>query len=260
MFVDGTIVAVTELVREADAITVLTGAGISTDSGIPDFRGPSGVWTRNPEAQRLATISAYVSDPDVRRRAWRERRNHPAWSARPNGGHRALAELEQAGALRALLTQNIDGLHQIAGSSPNLVVELHGTIREVGCLACGRRTPMVDELERVDAGEPDPECRSCGGMLKSATISFGQALDDDVVERAVDAAGSCDLFLAIGTSLTVRPAADLCEIAVDAGARLVVVNAEPTPYDAMARMSGGAVTRDPIGEVLPALAAVRAPA
>jgi NAD-dependent deacetylase len=241
-------------VRGADAITVLTGAGISTDSGIPDFRGPNGVWTRNPDAARLATISAYIADPDVRRRAWRQRRDHPAWAAEPNAGHRALVDLERAGILRAVLTQNIDGLHQAAGSSPRKVIELHGTMREVTCLSCGRRTPMTDELARVDEGEDDPPCRACGGMLKSATISFGQPLEGDVIARAVEAAGACDLFLAVGTSLTVHPAAGLCDVAVEAGARLVVVNAAPTPYDEIARGSGGAVVTSPIGDVLPALA------
>jgi NAD-dependent deacetylase len=241
-------------VTEAGAITVLTGAGISTDSGIPDFRGPTGIWTRDPAAQRLATYQTYIADPDVRRRAWRERRVHPAWNARPNAGHEALVAFERAGKLRAVLTQNIDGLHQIAGSSPELVVEVHGTIREVGCLTCGRRTPMADELARVDAGEDDPSCRVCGGLLKSATISFGQALEPEVIDRAVAAAESCELFLAVGSSLTVQPAAGLCAVAVDAGARLVIVNAQPTPYDDLARASGGTVLTDPIGSVLPALA------
>ncbi len=253
--VDAAVGTVAEWVRAASAITVLTGAGISTDSGIPDFRGPGGVWTRDPGAARLATISAYVADPDVRRRAWRQRRDHPAWGAHPNLGHRALVDLERAGVLRALLTQNIDGLHQAAGSDPAVVLELHGTMRQVVCLACGRRTEMLDELARVDAGEADPACRVCGGMLKSATISFGQALDRDVVARAVDAAGECDLFLAVGTSLTVQPAAGLCGVAVRAGARLVVVNAAPTPYDDVARGSGGAVVAAPIGVVLPTLVA-----
>lgn len=253
--VDAAVATVAGWVRAASAITVLTGAGISTDSGIPDFRGPDGVWTRDPAAARRATISAYIADPDVRRRAWRQRRDHPAWNARPNAGHRALVDLERAGVLRALLTQNIDGLHQAAGSDPDAVLELHGTIRKVVCLSCGRRTEMTDELARVDAGDDDPACRECGGMLKSATISFGQSLDREVVARAVAAARECELFLAIGTSLTVQPAAGLCDVAVRAGARLVVVNAAPTPSDEVARASGGAVVAAPIGAVLPALAA-----
>ncbi|MGH3648775.1 MAG: SIR2 family NAD-dependent protein deacylase [Micromonosporaceae bacterium] len=229
------------------AVTVLTGAGISTDSGIPDFRGPSGVWTRDPEAAKLVTLDAYVSDPAVRRRAWQSRRDHPAWHATPNAAHRALAALADAGRLRALITQNIDGLHQRAGSTD--VIELHGTIHEVGCLSCDDRRPMREALDRVAAGEPDPACTLCGGILKSATISFGQALDPSVLRRAVAAASECDLFLAVGTSLTVQPAAGLVEIAQHSGARIVIVNAQPTPYDPLA----AAVIRDPISEALPAL-------
>jgi NAD-dependent deacetylase len=239
--------------RLAQRVTVLTGAGISTDSGIPDYRGPQGVWTIDPSAQRLVSLAAYVADPEVRRRAWAGRRAHAAWTAEPNAGHRALVELARSGRLVTLLTQNIDELHQRAGSSPDVVVELHGTIWQVECLDCGRRTSMAEELSRVCAAEPDPPCRSCGGILKSATISFGQPLVPAVIERARRAAAGCDLFLAVGTSLTVAPVAGLCGVAVAAGARLVVVNAAPTPYDEAARASGGAVLREPIGDVLPAL-------
>ena len=237
------------MLERARRITVLTGAGISTDSGIPDFRGPNGVWTKNPEAEKLSTLADYVADPEVRRRAWRSRRDHPAWSAQPNAGHRALVELEASGRLVAIVTQNIDGLHQLAGSSAEKVIEIHGTMHEVECLTCHRRTPMSDELARVDAGEDDPSCEICGGMLKSATISFGQALVPSVIEAAVDAARKADVFLAIGTSLTVHPAAGLCDVAMDAGADLVIINAQPTPYDGAAI----AVIREPISEVLPAL-------
>jgi NAD-dependent deacetylase len=244
------------LIGSAGRIGVLTGAGISTDSGIPDFRGPNGVWTKNPEAEKLSTLSDYVADPEVRRRAWRSRRDHPAWSAEPNTGHRALVELERSGRLVAIVTQNIDGLHQKAGSSRDKVIEIHGTMHEVECLSCGRRTPMADELARVDAGEADPACEICGGMLKSATISFGQALDNDVLVAAAIAAESSDVFLAIGTSLTVRPASGLCDVAVDNGAALVIINAQETPYDTAAT----AVIREPIGDVLPALVSAVLPA
>jgi NAD-dependent deacetylase len=237
----------------AHAVTVLTGAGISTDSGIPDYRGPNGVWTRNPDALRTVTFADYVADPQVRRTAWRHRREHGAWTATPNPAHRALAAMEHAGTLRALLTQNIDGLHQRAGSAPDLVVELHGTIHQVQCLGCGARTPMLAELERVRESLPDPPCRVCGGMLKSATISFGQPLDRAVLRRALAAAQHCDLFLAVGSSLTVQPAAGLCQVAAEAGARLVIINAQPTPYDDLAIQTGGAVIRDPIGSALPAV-------
>lgn len=240
-----------ELVDGARRITVLTGAGISTDSGIPDYRGPNGLWTRNPEAAKMSTLADYVADPEVRRRAWQSRRSHAAWTAAPNAGHRALVDLERSGRLVALLTQNVDELHQRAGSDPDLVVELHGTIWWVECLDCRARTPMADELARVTEVNPDPHCTACGGILKSATISFGQQLDEAVVRRAIAAASSCELFLAVGSSLTVHPAAGLCGVAVDAGADLVVVNAEPTPYDALA----AAIVREPIGEVLPGLVA-----
>ncbi len=233
----------------ARRIVALTGAGISTDSGIPDFRGPNGVWTRDPEAAKLVTLDAYLADPAVRQRAWRNRRDHPAWSAEPNAAHHALVELERAGRLHAIVTQNIDGLHQRAGSDPDRVIEIHGTIFAVECLTCGERTTMAAALERVAAGEPDPACRCCGGILKSATISFGQRLDPATLRRAVAAAATADLLLAVGTSLSVQPAAGLVEVAARAGARVVIVNASPTPYDELA----DTVVREPIGTVLPAL-------
>jgi len=240
-------------IQEAPRVTVLTGAGISTDSGIPDFRGPQGLWTTHPEKQRLFTISTYLADPAVRRQAWRERLDHPAWAARPGPGHRALVALEQSGRLLALATQNIDGLHQAAGNDPALVLELHGTLHEAVCLACGLRTPMQAVLDRVRGGEDDPACLSCGGIQKSATVSFGQALDPEILDAAFRAAETCDIFLAVGSSLTVTPAATLCDAAASARARLVIVNAEPTPYDRMA----DAVLRDRIGEVLPAILTTR---
>ena len=239
-------------VSASSSVTVLTGAGISTDAGIPDFRGPQGLWTKDPAAQALFTIDRYLADPDVRRRAWQERLHHPAWGAVPGPGHHALVTLERTGRLRAICTQNIDGLHQAAGSDPNLVLELHGTLHEAVCLSCGRRTPMPEVLARVEAGEEDPPCTGCGGIQKSATVSFGQSLDPDVLGAAVQAAADCELFLAVGSSLVVMPVAGLCSIATRAGARLVVVNAEPTPYDDRAE----AVIRAPIGDALPALVAL----
>lgn len=236
-------------VAAARRITVLTGAGISTGSGIPDFRGPQGVWTLNPAAQRMFSLDEYVSDPELRVRAWVNRRDHPAWAAVPNPGHEALVGLERSGRLQALLTQNIDGLHQRAGSSPALVLELHGTLYGVECLGCGARTTMAEALSRVEAGEPDPPCLLCGGIQKAATISFGQSLRADVLDAAVRAAADCEVFLAVGTSLQVQPAAGLCEVAVSRGARLVIVNADPTPYDPLA----AALVRDAISDVLPRL-------
>jgi NAD-dependent deacetylase len=238
-----------QLVSAASRITVLTGAGISTDSGIPDFRGPQGVWTKNPQAEKASTLQHYLSDPEVRRMAWQNRIHSPTWAAQPNAGHRALVILEQQGRLRALITQNIDELHQRAGSSPELVVELHGTMHRVVCWECGERAPMQRALERVRAGDDDPHCRSCGGILKSDTISFGQALDPDVLEAADEAARTCDLMMAVGSTLMVHPAAGLVPLAQQAGASLVIVNAQPTPYDSLA----DAVLREPISAVLPVL-------
>lgn len=227
-------------------MTVLTGAGISTDSGIPDFRGPNGVWTRNPGAEKLFTIDTYLADPEIRKRSWLARRDNPAFSAEPNAGHEALVDLERRGALRALVTQNIDRLHQRAGSSPDLVLELHGNMVEAMCVRCGQRSTTADALARLDAGEDDPSCTNCGGILKTATVMFGESLDPDVLNAAVTAAAECAWFVAIGTSLQVHPAAGLCDVALRAGARLAIVNADPTPYDDMATR----VVREPIGEVL----------
>lgn len=235
----------------AERVVVLTGAGISTDSGIPDFRGPNGVWTRDPAAEKASTLSHYVSDPEVRRAAWRNRLASPAWSAEPNAGHRALVELERQGRLHTLVTQNIDELHQRAGSDPALVVEVHGTLHRVACLSCGETAPMERALERVRGGEEDPACRSCGGILKSATISFGQSLVAEDIERAFAAAEACDVLLALGTSLTVQPVSRLVPTAKQAGAAVVILNAEPTPYDGLA----DAVVAGSISEVLPRLVA-----
>jgi NAD-dependent deacetylase len=239
------------LVSMSNRIVALTGAGISTESGIPDFRGPNGVWTRDPKAERMSNIQSYMSDPDVRKLSWQSRLNSPAWHAQPNDGHRALVALEQAGRLEALVTQNIDGLHQRAGHSPSMVIEVHGTMRDVMCMSCGWRGPMQPVLDRVRDGEADPGCERCGGILKSATISFGQPLVPAVIDRAMRAAARADLLLAIGSSLQVYPAAGLVPLAKDTGAALVIVNAEPTPFDDLAEV----VLRDPIGRVLPSICA-----
>lgn len=232
-------------------IVALTGAGISTESGVPDFRGPQGIWTKNPKAEKLSNIHYYMSDPEVRKLAWQQRLVHPAFHAEPNAGHRALAVLERAGKLHALITQNIDGLHQKAGNSPDKVIEVHGTVHEYVCMSCGNRGPMPVVLERVRAGEDDPPCRNCGGILKSATISFGQNLVPEVIARSMQAAGEADLFLALGSTLQVYPVAGAVPRAKAAGARIVIVNAEPTRFDDMA----DAVIQERIGEVLPAVCA-----
>lgn len=233
----GTTGDLVDLWRNAPRVAVLTGAGVSTDSGISDFRGPNGLWTRNPSAQAMFDIDTYLRDPEVRRQAWANRRDNPAWTAEPNRGHHALAELQRTGRLGTLMTQNIDGLHQRAGSIG--VLELHGTIWEVACMSCGGRWPTPDILARP---EPDPPCVLCGGILKTATISFGQSLDPDVLDSAFSAADGSDLLVAVGTSLQVNPVAGLAGVA----GTLAIVNAEPTPYDDDAAV----VVRDSISDVL----------
>jgi NAD-dependent deacetylase len=235
----------------ARRIVVLTGAGISTDSGIRDFRGPNGVWTKDPAAEKAAHIDNYLADAEVRRRAWRTRMESPTWGAAPNDGHRALVELERTGRVACLITQNIDGLHLAAGSHPDLVVEIHGTMREAMCMACDDRMPMEAALARVRAGEDDPPCERCGGILKSATISFGQSLVVADLQRADTAARSCDLLLAVGSTLSVHPAADVVPLAAASGADVVIVNGTPTAMDDLADV----VINGSISEVLPAIVA-----
>ncbi len=222
---------IAERVATADVVVALTGAGVSTGSGIPDFRGPQGVWTKDPSAQRYVSIDAYVGDEEVRREAWRRRAAEPTWQAEPNPAHHSLAELERLERLTALITQNVDGLHLLAGSSPGRVIEIHGTVREVMCLSCDARQPALPVLERVRGGDHDPRCEACGGLLKSATVSFGQSLDPELLQRAHDATMAADVFLAVGTSLTVHPVALLPRTALEVGAMLAVINNEPTPYD-----------------------------
>ena len=240
---------VREWLAATDNAVAMTGAGLSTDSGIPDFRGPNGVWTKNPEAERNAHIDVYMSDPGIRRQGWQRRVDAPVWGSEPNAGHRALVDLQRAGHLSWIVTQNIDGLHQLAGSDPERVLELHGTWWRTRCMECGDQRPMSDALDRVRAGEAEPPCLVCGGILKSATISFGQQLDPDVLDAAAAVCAAADLMLAIGSTLSVYPAAGLVPLAVRQGARLVIVNNEETPYDDLA----DAVIRDPIGQVLPTL-------
>jgi len=237
--------------RDARRVVALTGAGISTESGIPDFRGPQGVWTRDPEAEKLSNIHYYLSDPEVRRKAWRSRLASPAWAARPNAGHAALVALEQRGKLAAIITQNTDGLHQVAGSQPDNVIEIHGTIRDVRCMSCAYRVPMEIVAERLHGGEQDPDCPDCGGILKSATISFGQNLVPGDLVRAEAEARDCDVLLAIGSTLSVYPVAAVVPVAKRSGAKIVIINAGPTEMDDLAE----AVLHGSIGELLPALVA-----
>jgi NAD-dependent protein deacetylase/lipoamidase len=238
-----------ELVARARRVVVLTGAGISTDSGIQDFRGPEGLWTKNPDAEKKMTIEVYLSDPDHRRRSWQNRLTSTLLDAEPNAGHRALVDLERSGRLDTLVTQNIDGLHQKAGTSPALMVEIHGTTRDVVCLRCGDRQPAEPVHERVRTGEDDPSCLDCGGILKPATISFGQSLVPEDLMRAEAAANGCDLLLAVGSTLGVYPAAGMVPIAVRNGAAVVIVNGGPTEMDALA----DAVVFGSISECLPVL-------
>ncbi|MGW2713214.1 SIR2 family NAD-dependent protein deacylase [Streptomyces sp. NPDC004457] len=230
-------------------VALLSGAGISTDSGIPDYRGPNGLWRRDPEAEKLVTYEYYMTDPEIRRRSWRMRRENGTLQARPNAAHRAVAELERSGVPVRVITQNVDGLHQLAGMPARKVLELHGSARAVVCTGCGARGPMEDALARVEAGEADPPCLECGGILKPATVMFGERLDPVVLGQAVAVTKACQVFIAVGSSLQVQPAAGLAGVAADHGARLVIVNAEPTPYDDRA----DEVVREPIGTALPAL-------
>ncbi|WP_326574982.1 NAD-dependent deacetylase [Streptomyces sp. NBC_00481] len=228
-------------------VALLSGAGISTDSGIPDYRGPNGLWRRDPEAEKLVTYAYYMGDPEIRRRSWQMRRQNRTLKAQPNVAHRAVAELERSGVPVRVITQNVDGLHQLAGMPARKVLELHGTARSVVCVGCHARTPMEDALARVEAGEEDPPCLECGGVLKSATVMFGERLDPVVLGEAVAITKACQVFIAVGTSLQVQPAAGLAQVAADHGARLIIVNAEPTPYDELA----DEVVREPIGTALP---------
>ncbi|MET8217414.1 NAD-dependent deacetylase [Streptomyces hirsutus] len=230
-------------------VALLSGAGISTDSGIPDYRGPSGLWRKDPEAEKLVTYEYYMGDPEIRRRSWQMRRKNRALRAEPNAAHRAVAELERSGVPVRVITQNVDGLHQLAGMPTRKVLELHGSARSTVCTKCHARGPMEDALARVEAGEDDPSCPECGGILKSATVMFGERLDPVVLHDALAITKACQIFVAVGTSLQVQPAAGLAGVAADHGARLIIVNAEPTPYDDRA----DEVVREPIGTALPKL-------
>ncbi|NGO08871.1 NAD-dependent deacetylase [Streptomyces sp. HC44] len=230
-------------------VAILSGAGISTDSGIPDYRGPNGLWQRDPEAQKLVTYEYYMGDPEIRRRSWQMRRKNRTLLAEPNAAHRAVADLERTGVPVRVITQNVDGLHQLAGMPARKVLELHGTARTVVCTGCQAKAPMEDALARVAAGEEDPPCLECGGILKSATVMFGERLDPAVLGEAIAITKACQVFIAVGTSLQVQPAAGLAGLAAEHGARLVIVNAEPTPYDDQA----DEVVREPIGTALPEL-------
>lgn len=247
--VEEAVAAAIAAVDDAGRITVLTGAGISTDSRIPDFRGPQGVWTKNPDAEKRATLQHYLSDPEARRQSWRMRLDSPVWAAEPNRGHIAVTELERRNKLLLLITQNVDGLHGDAGTDPDKTVEIHGTARLVGCMSCDYVAPMQEALDRVRGGEDDPPCPVCGGILKSRTISFGQSLVAADLQRSQVAAENCDLLLAVGTTLGVYPIANVVPVAKSHGARIVIVNGSPTEMDGL----GDVVVRGSISDVLPVI-------
>ncbi len=239
------------LIANSNRIVALTGAGISTASGIEDFRGPQGRWTKDPDAERISTLSWYLGDESVRRRAWQARAESAHWAAEPNPGHLALVDLEKSGRLAGIITQNTDGLHLIAGSTPQIVHEVHGNSRTWRCENCAATGPMIDMIERVRAGDPDPRCPKCGGITRATVILFEEMLDMDVLDASTKLAEQADLVLAIGTSLAVHPVAGLVPYAVGHSAKVVIVNGSETAYDYLA----DAIIRDPIAEVLPELVA-----
>lgn len=234
-------------IAAASRIVGFTGAGISTESGVPDFRSPNGVWARN----RIVEFQEFVTSEEGRVEYWRQKAE--AWPAmrraRPNAGHVAFVDLHRMGKLTALVTQNIERLHQKAGLPADKVLELHGTTTEAVCLSCGDRITSDEACERVESGEKAPLCGLCGGLLKPATISFGQSMPLDVMQQAQSAAENCDLLLAVGSSLVVEPAASIPRLAKRAGARLVIVNRETTALDGIADL----VVHGEIGSVLPAM-------
>ena len=241
------------LLATSQRIAVLSGAGLSTASGIPDFRGPQGLWTTNPGAEALTDIETYVTDQEVRKLAWQNRLHSPIWTAAPNAGHRALVDLERNGRLVGIVTQNIDGLHQAAGSSPDIVVEVHGSAHRSVCLTCHHEQPISVVLERVEHGDEDPRCTqgepACQGLLKSATISFGQQLHRLSMPRASAIAQNCDVLLCLGSTLGVYPVASIVPLAKESGARIIICNRGATSMDELAdeRISGD------LAEILPAL-------
>ena len=239
--------ALIEIARTSRVVTAFTGAGISTESGIPDYRGPGGVWERNAPP----TLSDFRENLETRRQYWEERRErYPVLrDTAPNAGHLALARLQSAGRLSHVITQNIDGLHQKAGSDPARTIELHGTAHRVRCLDCDASWPAAKIQTRLEL-EPLPACEICGGMLRAATVLFGQAMPEDALRRAFAIARESNLMLVVGSSLVVHPAARLPEITVASGGRLAIVNNEPTPLDGLAAV----VVRSSAGAVLSALA------
>ena len=233
-----------DMIADARTIVPFTGAGISTETGIPDFRSPGGLWTRN----RPIPFGDFVASQEARDESWRRRfAMEPSFAAaRPGRGHRALASLYKAGKIPAIITQNIDNLHQASGFSAEHVVELHGNTTYARCIGCGQRYEIAWVRERFEPEGIAPSCTACDEPVKSATISFGQAMPEDEMRRATELAQHCDLFMAIGSSLVVWPAAGFPLMARNCGAKLVIINNEPTDQDDVADL----VIRHDIGETL----------
>ncbi len=236
-----------EMLADRRRILVFTGAGISTDSGIPDFRGPNGIWTKVDPAE--FTIERYLSNPETRRRSWQMRAESGSLSAKPNSAHRAIVSLWKSGKMVGCVTQNIDGLHQRAGMPEDAVVELHGNVQRTECLDCGDRMPTSAVLERVERGESDPRCLLCNGILKASVVLFGEVLPPLATDRAFTMAQEADAVLAVGSTLSVFPAAGIPLEVARSGKPMVIVNLGPTEFDdlADARIESGA------GKVLPRL-------
>lgn len=237
--------------RGVRRVVVLTGAGISTDSGIPDFRGPNGFWTKEPGAHLRYTYQTFMADPELRAGYWRSRRDSEVWAAEPNVRHWTVGNLTGSALDVTVITQNTDRLHQRAGAPPDRVIEMHGTVRVTECVGCGHRSPTTEVLGRIEAGEAVPHCALCGGILKTASTMFGQTMSPEVFARATEAVETCDLLLAVGTSLSIEPAGSFCATAVRSGADLVIVNLGETPYDSLANE----IVVEPIGVALPRIAA-----
>ena len=246
---DAAIGRIGEWLASARRVVFFTGAGISTDSGIPDFRGPNGLWTKNPLAEKTSTLSYYLRDPEVRKLAWEGRARNFDRQMKPNDGHRAIVDVQSMGILSSVITQNVDGLHQAAGIPDEMVIEVHGTGRYGRCWECGDRRPMDEYVTRVIAGDPDPHCEICGGVVKSDAILFEQSLVPEVINRAFEEASSCDLLVAVGSTLQVSPANGVVPEARANGARVVIVNGEPTVMDGYAH-------EVIIGSITPALRAM----
>ncbi len=238
-----------ELMQQSKRIVALTGAGISTESGIPDFRSTGSIWLREP----AVSYQDFISKPEARQKYWQTRRNLSAQvaTARPNAAHLALAELERKQLLQGIITQNFDGLHHDAGNQPHRIIELHGTSRAAACTLCGKHSSIKELQQRIDAGEIDPTCPDCGGFLKAATILFGQRVPEAELTRAKELTASCDLFLVVGSSLKVTPAATLPRIALHNDIPLIIINLQPTPLDDYAEV----VMHEKAGVVLPPIVA-----